>query len=54
MRENGVDSPYLFLHCIFSIVASPGHPGEKKMLKKGVSIPIDFGIRFRTIPDNPT
>ena len=26
MRENEVDSPYLFLHCIFSIDASPAHP----------------------------
>ena len=26
MRENGVDSPYLFLHCVFSIDASPAHP----------------------------
>ena len=25
MRENGVDSPYLFLHCVFSIDASPAH-----------------------------
>ena len=25
MRENGVDSPYLFLHSDFSMVASPGH-----------------------------
>ena len=25
MRENGVDSPYLSLHCIFSIDASPAH-----------------------------
>ena len=26
MRENGVDSPYLFLHCVFSIDASAAHP----------------------------
>ena len=26
MRENLVDSPYLFLHCVFSTVASPTHP----------------------------
>ena len=26
MRENGVDSPCLFLHCVFSIDASPAHP----------------------------
>ena len=26
MRENGVDSQYLFLHCVFSIDASPAHP----------------------------
>ena len=56
MRENGVDSPYLFLHCVFSIDASPDHPEEKKkkMLKKVWSHPVDFCIRFRTIPDNPT
>ena len=42
MREIWVYSPYLFLHCVFRIVASPTHPGEKKMIKKGVSIPIDF------------
>ena len=26
MRENRVDSPYLFFHCVFSIDASPAHP----------------------------
>ena len=26
MRENGVDSQYLFLHCVFSIDTSPAHP----------------------------
>ena len=43
------------------MVASPGHPElmlekekKKKMLKKVWSYPIDFCIRFRTIPDNPT
>ena len=40
------------------MVASPGHPElmleEKKMLKKVWSYPVDFCIRFRTIPDNPT
>ena len=30
MRENGVDSLYLFLHCVFSWVCSPGHPYEEK------------------------
>ena len=41
---------------IFSlaVVVSPGHPGQKKMLKNGVSIPVDLCISFRTIPDNPT
>ena len=28
MRENGVDSPYLFLHLGFSIVASLAHTDE--------------------------
>ena len=32
MKENGVDSPYMFLHLGFSIVASLAHPEE--MLKK--------------------
>ena len=32
MRENGVDSPYLFLHCNFSIVASLAHPEGGKMV----------------------
>ena len=40
------------------MVASPGHPElnveKKKMLKKVWSYPVDFCIRFRTIPDNPT
>ena len=43
------------------MVASPGHPElmlekkkEKKMLKKVWSYPVDFCIRFRTIPDNLT
>ena len=27
---------------------------EKKMLKKVWSYPVDFCIRFRTLPDNPT
>ena len=39
------------------MVASLGHPElmleEKKMLKKVWSYPVDFCIRFRTIPDNP-
>ena len=43
-----------FLHCVCSIVASPAHPEGEKMLKNGVSISIDFCIRFRTIPVNPT
>ena len=57
MRENGVDSPFSFLHLGFSIVASLSQPkkcGEKKMLKKVWSYTVDFCIRFRTIPDNPT
>ena len=58
MRENGVDSPYLFLHLGFSMVASLGHPElfveKKKMLKKVWSYTVDFCIRFRTIRDNPT
>ena len=67
MRENGVDSPYLFLHPGFSIVASLAHTEiffkktkwsdileKKNMLKKVWSHPLDFCIRFRTIPDNPT
>ena len=28
MRENGVESPYLFLHHGFSIVASLTYPGK--------------------------
>ena len=42
------------------MVASPGHPElnvekkKKKMLKKVWSYTVDFCIRFRTIPDNPT
>ena len=48
MRENGVDSPYLFLHPGFSIVTSLAHPEE--MLKRYMSIPVDICIRFRTIP----
>ena len=45
------------------MVASPGHPElmlgrkkrkRKKMLKKVWSYTVDFCIRFRTIPDNPT
>ena len=39
------------------MVASPEHPKKcvkKKMLKKVLSYPVDFCIRFRTIPDNPT
>ena len=40
------------------MVASPGHPElinvGKKMLKKVWSYPVDFCIRFLTIPDNPT
>ena len=40
------------------MVASPGHPElnvrRKKMLKKVWSYPVDFCIRFQTIPDNPT
>ena len=40
------------------MVASPEHPelnvGGEKMLKKVWSYPVDFCIRFRTIPDNPT
>ena len=31
MREKGVDSPYLFLHPGFNIVANPAHPEENKM-----------------------
>ena len=34
MRENGVDSPYLFLHCNFSFVASLAHPEGEKMQTK--------------------
>ena len=29
-RENGVDSPYLFLHCVFSIDASPNYILSRK------------------------
>ena len=58
MRESRVDSPYLFLHSVFSMVASPEHPElfveKKKMLKKVWSYTVDFCIRFRTIRDNPT
>ena len=51
MRENGVDSPYLFLHPGFSIVASLAHTEEffKKtkrswthMRKNGVDSPYLF------------
>ena len=38
------------------MVTSHGHPElsvGKKMLKILRTIPIDFCIRFRTIPDNP-
>ena len=44
MRENGVDSPYLFIHCDFSIVANPAYPEEKKKLKRGVSIHVFWTI----------
>ena len=54
MRENGVDSPYLFIHHGFSIVITALDIPKKKMLKMDVSIPVDFCIRFRTIPFNPT
>ena len=55
MRENRVDLQYLFLHYGFSIVASLAHPEErKKKFKRGMSIPVDFCIRFQTIPVNPT
>ena len=33
MSENGVDSPYLFLHPGFSIVANLAHPEIKKRKK---------------------
>ena len=39
------------------MVASPEHPElnvGKKMLTKVWSYTVDFCIRFRTIPDNPT
>ena len=39
------------------MVASPGHLElmlGKKMLKKVGFYPVDFFIRFRTIPNNPT
>ena len=38
------------------MVASPEHPElfVEKMLKKVWSYTVDFCIRFRTIPDNPT
>ena len=42
MRENRVDSPYLFLHWGFSMVASPEYPElmlEKKCLKRCGPIP---------------
>ena len=44
MRESRVDSPYLFLHSVFSMVASPGHPElfvekKKKCLKRCGLIP---------------
>ena len=37
MRENGMDSPYLFLHPGFSIVASLAHT-EKKFLKTKIIV----------------
>ena len=38
------------------MVASPEYPKKcgKKMLKKVWSYTVDFCIRFRNIPDNPT
>ena len=32
MRENGVDSPYLFLHCSFSIVRTENASEEKEWM----------------------
>ena len=52
MRENRVDSPYLFLH--WSLVLSVARDILEKMLKKVWSHPVDFCIWFRTIRDNPT
>ena len=45
MREYGDDSPYMFLHCGFSIVTSLVHPeggggGEEEMLKILRTIPV--------------
>ena len=55
MRENQVDSPYLFLHCILVESVALDIPKRKKtMLKRVWPHPVDFGIRFQTIPDNPT
>ena len=42
MRENGMDSPYLFLHCGFSIVASLAHPEGVKCLKRVCPSPQTF------------
>ena len=41
MRENGVDSPYLFLHSGF-------------LLKRGVPIPVVICISIRKVLVNPT
>ena len=52
---------WILLVCFFiaSLVLTPAllipkKKKKKKMLKKVWSYPIDFSIRFRTIPDNPT
>ena len=44
MRENRMDSPYLFLHWGFSIVASHEHP--ELMLEKKVQEVSTFAARF--------
>ena len=47
MREKRLDSPYLFLHCVFSSVCTSRR--ENKMLKRVCPHPVDFCIRFWSI-----
>ena len=42
MRESRVDSPHLFLHSVFSIDASPAHPGGGGMLKRVWFYTVEF------------
>ena len=49
MRENGVDSPYLFfIASLVESVALDIPKRKKKKLKKVWSYPVDFCITFRT------